>query len=267
MPLEPGAPPGCLFIIMHILYADIAGNTGNTGEKHLIMAGVAVHETAIFHVMRELDETVARHLGMDVAEVAGIELHGTELRTGKRFWRRMPRGDREALMHDALSVLKGPSKHNLRAFGMVMDKVAVSPEDPVEHAFEQLCSRFDLFLKRMYRRTGQPQRGLLVLDEDKYERPLQTLAGDYRTGGTRWGNLRNLAEVPLFVDSRASRLIQLADLVSYALWRRYEHGDAAWIAPIIGTFDNDGGVYHGLYHKRLPQNACDCPACACRASE
>ena len=228
------------------------------------MAGVAVHETAIFHVIRELDEVVARHLHFDAAEIAQIELHGNELRTGRKYWRRIPREVRASLMNDALAVLLGPSQRNLRAFGIILDKVAVSPEDPVEHAFEQLCSRFDHFLKRRYRQTGQPQRGLLVLDEDKYERPLQILARDYRTGGTRWGNLRNLAEVPLFVDSQASRLIQLADLVSYALWRRYEHEDSTWIAPVIGTFDNEGGIYHGLYHRKLPGTPCDCPACASR---
>ncbi len=251
---------------MHVLYADIAGSVGNKNERYLIMAGVAVHETAIFHVIRELDYTVARYLERNEAEVAEIELHGNELRTGRKFWRKVPPKTREVLMREALSVLLGPSRRNLRAFGMIMDKAAVSPEDPVEHAYEQLCNRFDLFLKRRYRQTGLPQRGLLVFDEDKYEKPLQTLARDYRTDGTRWGNLRNLAEVPLFVDSRASRLIQLADLVSYALWRRYEHGDASWIAPIIGTFDNEGGIYHGLYHKRPPEQPCDCPACFSRVT-
>ena len=34
--------------------------------------------------------------------------------------------------------------------------------------------------------------------------------------------LRNLADVPLFADSRASRLLQAADLVSYALYRHYD---------------------------------------------
>ena len=33
------------------------------------------------------------------------------------------------------------------------------------------------------------------------------------------------AEVPVFLDSKASRLIQLADLVAYALFRHHEHND------------------------------------------
>ncbi|MDE0280850.1 MAG: DUF3800 domain-containing protein [Gammaproteobacteria bacterium] len=37
-----------------------------------------------------------------------------------------------------------------------------------------------------------------------------------------------MAEVPLFVDSRASRIVQLADLVSWAVWHRYEHQDTRY---------------------------------------
>ncbi len=245
---------------MHILYVDMSGNIGNPGERHIIMAGVAVYETAIFHVIEELNRVVARNLpDHDAPEV---ELHGNAIHAGRRFWRSVPRDRRKSLLQQSLAVLKGPSRRSLRAFGMVVDKALVSPEDPVEHAFEHICSRFNIFLKRRYQATGEKQRGLLVFDEDKYESTLQTLARDFRTDGTRWGNLRNLAEVPLFVDSRATRLIQLADLIAYALFRRYERNDLSLITPVIECFDQQGGVVHGLYHKT--DAPCDCAACASR---
>ncbi len=250
---------------MHLLYVDMSGNAGKRDERFLIMAGVAVYETAVYHVIGEIEDIMRRHL--PERELDDFELHANAIRSGRKKWRSISRTVRESLMHDVLGVLMGKSRYNLKAFGMAIEKVAASPDDPVEHAFEQMSDRFDKFLRRIYLKKGYAQRGLIIVDKSRYEDTLQTLARDYRTDGTRWGNLRNLAEVPLFVDSRASRLIQLADLVSYALWRRYEHGDATWIAPIIRTSDNDGGVYHGLYHKRLPQTVCDCPACACRATE
>jgi len=54
-------------------------------------------------------------------------------------------------------------------------------------------------------------------------------------------------DVPVFLDSRASRLIQLADLVSYAIFRKYEHNDESLYSVIEGCFDAEGGVKHGLY--------------------
>ncbi len=247
---------------MHILYADIAGSVGNPKERHIIMAGVAVYETAIYHVMRELDAVVQRHFPDH--NPANIELHGNAITAGRRFWRSVPRETRRQLIADALAVLKGPSRRNLTAFAMIIDKAAVSPEDPVEHAFEQLCSRFDMFLRRRYQKTGSAQRGMLVFDEDKYASSLQVLARDFRHDGTRWGNLRNLAEVPMFVNSKATRLIQLADLIAYAMFRNHERGDRSYITPIIQCFDQQGGVMHGIYHRRLPETECDCAACASR---
>jgi hypothetical protein len=104
-----------------------------------------------------------------------------------------------------------------------------------------------------------------VMDESRHERPLQALARHFRVNGGRWGRFRNLAEVPLFVDSKASRLIQLADLVAYATWRRYEHSDGRFFDALIPRFDSDGGVIHGLVHRR-GQRECFCPACHSRRS-
>ncbi|PWK93841.1 uncharacterized protein DUF3800 [Hallerella porci] len=44
-----------------------------------------------------------------------------------------------------------------------------------------------------------------------------------------------------------SRLIQLADLVAYALFRKYEFGDDSYSSIIQGCFDKDKGQEYGLY--------------------
>ncbi len=51
------------------------------------------------------------------------------------------------------------------------------------------------------------------------------------------------------MDSRASRLIQLADLVAYAIARHYERGDSQFYNIIKDRFDREGGVVHGLHVK------------------
>lgn len=125
----------------------------------------------------------------------------------------------------------------------------MSPRDPVEMAFEQLANRFDLYLMRLHR-IGDTHRGLIIFDKSTYETTIQSLATDFRTIGHRWGIIRNFAEVPLFLDSKASRLIQLADLISFAIYRHYEHSDSRFYEIIQDKFDSDGGVTHGLYVKQ-----------------
>ncbi len=132
----------------------------------------------------------------------------------------------------------------------------------MEIAFEDLCSRFDMYLSRL-RAGGDRQRGLLILDESSHETTLQRMAREFRTLGTRWGVIRNLAEVPLFVDSKASRLVQLADHVAYAVFRRYNAHDARYFDVISSKFDAADGVIHGLSHKVVDPH-CMCIACMSR---
>ena len=130
-------------------------------------------------------------------------------------------------------------------------------------AFEDLCQRFDYFLARL-RREGEPHRGMIILDKTTRETSLQKLSREFRKTGTRWGDLKNIADTPFFVDSRASRLIQLADHVAYSVFRRYNSGDSQYFDIIANRFDEDGGVIHGLSHKHNGRDACMCPCCLSR---
>ena len=138
---------------------------------------------------------------------------------------------------------------NNRTFASVIKKVSVSPHDLAEFAFEQLASRFDHYLKSLHK-NGDTRRSLIVFDKSTYETTLQTLATDFRTVGYTWDVIRNLAEVPLFLDSKASRLIQLADLIAFAIFRHYERDDSRFYSIVEPGFDAEGGIVHGLYEKQ-----------------
>lgn len=107
--------------------------------------------------------------------------------------------------------------------------------------------RFDKFLRRLYTKHNDPQRGIMLFDKSSTERRIQTLARDFKHNGHTFGQTRNYAEVPVFLDSKASRLIQLADLVAFAIYRMYESGDSQFFDVIKDSFDSEGGVQHGLY--------------------
>jgi hypothetical protein len=246
---------------MHILYVDDSGDVGNVSDAYFVLGGISVFERGIYHLIKAADDVVASFGISDNPHE--IELHGSPMYSGRAPWRIYQRNDRERMILQALRVLNGNS--SVRLFAVAVNRAAVSPRDPVEIAFEELCNRFNLFLNRINNRHLEPQRGLLVMDNMKHEPPLQALARHFRINGGRWGHFRNLAEVPLFVDSKASRLVQLADLVAFATWRRYEHQDGRFFEPLIPHFDTEGGVIHGLYHyRRIASGACYCPACASR---
>jgi hypothetical protein len=246
---------------MHILYVDDSGSVGNPDEKYFVLGGVSVFERGMYHQMASADACVE---GFGLGDHREIELHGSPMYTGREgVWRSVrDRGRREQMIKDALATFSNAA--SVRLFAVAVNKLAVAPEDPIELAFEEICNRFNLFLRRVLNRTGEDQRGLIVMDENRHEQPLQALARHFRLRGGRWGQFRHLAEVPLFVDSQASRLVQLADLVAYATWRKYEHRDGRFFDDLIPKFDADGGVIHSLVHRRPGGEECFCPACFSR---
>ena len=218
---------------MHILYVDESGSVPDPNQNHFILAGVAVFERGIYHLVKAADDLVASWNLLP--DPANVEIHGSPMYQGRQgtIWNSLQREDRIRMMQEALALLSGHS--SIRTFGVVVHKAAVAPEDPMQYAFEEICDRFDKLLGRLYSRsllgTRDRQRGLVLMDTSGYNQTVHTVARDFRDQGTRWGPVRNLPELPYPVDSSASRIIQLADLVAYALFRRYEHGDGAFLRP------------------------------------
>ena len=228
---------------MHLLYADDSGHPDDPNLEWFVLAGVSVFERQCYWFSEQLEAIAGR---FDPAQSASVELHGAEMKNG-RYWRQFPPAQRISAIEDALRVLADSNPSN-RASAVAVRRGAVSPVDPVDYPLEQLASRFDQYLRRLHIK-GDTQRGLIVLDRHKVERRIQTLASEFRTTGHTWGVLRNLAEVPVFMDSKASRVLQLADLVAYAVFRHLQAGDSRFFDVIKNRFDAAHGVVHGLHIK------------------
>jgi Protein of unknown function (DUF3800) len=236
---------------MYILYLDDAGSVNNASDTHVVLAGVALFERQIHFLDQSLNLLAAE---IEPQEPHRLEFHANHILNGKRQWRRIDKAMRRRHLADGLRVID-KLRGNRALFGVVVEKAEVSPRDALEYAFEQVCSRFDHFLDRRNRNLKKneghrKQRGLLVLDKSTRETRLQELTREFRRNGRTWGKLRNFVDVPFFVDSEATRAIQYADMVAYALWRKFEKNDPAFFEIIETAFDAHGGVRHGLHIKQ-----------------
>lgn len=231
---------------MYLLYADESGSVGDPTQRFFILAGVAVFEREPHWIEQDLDAIAAR---FEPQEPHTLEFHGNPMRGGRGRWRSQPRADREQAMIDVLTVgVRRRYPRNVRLFAAVLEKANFSGQDIAQVAFEQLSSRFDQYLGRLHQK-GDTQRGLILFDKCSTEQRIQTLAREFKNAGHSYGVTRNYAEVPVFIDSQASRLIQLADLVAFAIFRKFEHGDETYFRHIAHCFDSDGGVVHGFYSR------------------
>jgi hypothetical protein len=247
---------------MYIFYLDDSGSAPNPQEQNLVLGGISVYERHTYWFTQQLDNLAAK---IDSANPMGVEFHASEIFSGRRPpWDRITnREERIKIIKDVLQIVRDSYVQNT-AFACVVHKPSFPGSDPMELAFEDLCSRFNLFLGRLYSKSREQNKGIIVLDESAYETSLQRMAVELRCSGTRWGSvIRDLAEVPLFANSKASRLIQIADHIAYAVFRRYEKGDTSYLDIILPKFDAEGGILHGLVHKTVEPN-CMCPACMSR---
>ena len=84
-------------------------------------------------------------------------------------------------------------------------------------AYELAAKKFDDFVRRMGRKSGISRRGLILHDRGGVDQRLQVWISQWRAATSSLGRIGNLADVPFFSDSKATRALQAADLVACAL--------------------------------------------------
>ncbi len=248
--------------VMILLYVDESGSPESPRE-HFVVAGVAVHEADLAKLRRQVTGILERHLD---PHLRTVELHAAAILSGRGVWRSVPRATKENLLSDLCRVLanfRTATHRRFALFAVVKEPGSVPGADPMERTFEEVYLRFNGFLGRRELPEGQ-ELGLVVADEAKYENVLQPMVREWQELGTRVGRVRQIVEVPLFVDSRATQLLQLADLVAHATWRCYERGDSALLAHLLPAFDASDEVMHGLVHLTKAHRTCQCAPCTSR---
>jgi len=252
---------------MHVLYLDESG--AHAEASHFVLAGVSVFEREIYWYGQDLEDLQAQYFP---DAVGSIFFHASRLRvrSGANVeapWSELTNQQRIDLKNRVYEVIR-----NRRGvlFACAVEKRYAEHrlEDPYERAFEDIISRFDLFLTRTNAQAvnegREEQRGLIVLAESSYQRTIGVLARRLQqAGGTRWRTLRNVADIPLFAPAKDMRMLQYADFIANAVYGRYHSrlaGDFDRIAP---KFDREGGVVHGLAHLTT-DSICACIACITR---
>jgi len=148
-----------------------------------------------------------------------------------------------------------------RLFAECIDKIHFDPlrtgRSVDEQAFEQVVSRFHHYLTRS-QLPDDARYGLLVHDNNETMAKKHTdLMRNFHTQGTLWTRVDRIIETPLFVDSGLTRMIQLADLCSYALRRYVEKGESDLFSRIFRRADRVGAVAVGVRHFTAPGCACE----------
>ncbi len=248
---------------MYLLYAD---ESGDPSKAHFVLGGVAVHEQDAYPLARSVDALFNRLPPL----LRDEELHTREVRAGSGRWSRIPKRRRDQLIHDITELLvEAPSLPRPPVlFAVVLHRASFPHHNTYERSYEEFFARCNGMLGRLASH-GDRHRCVVIADQSRHiESDIQSAMLEWRqrgaSTGASIGPLSAYAEVPLFVNSKASRLVQLADFVAYWVYRGYESGDASVLQRLAPGFDQEGDVLHGLVHLVRDYRTCECLACASR---
>ena len=159
----------------------------------------------------------------------------------------------------------------LTMFAVIADKAhwfannaGKTGDDLYAEMFEDLSSRFDLYLRHRYA-DGSPSKGIIIADPHKASlcEALKTQQRLFQRQGHRWDVLYNLIETVFFLDSHESPGLQLADLASYAVWRLVNSNDNSMARRIFELFDREPmtsrinpGKWHGIKYMGVDAAIC-----------
>jgi hypothetical protein len=246
---------------MYILYLDESGV--NSDASYFVLAGLAVFEREIYWYAQDLDSLQKKYFpDIDYP----IEFHASPLRQGDSNkvpepFNRLTFPERRQLIRDVYQIIR--SRRGV-LFGVAIEKAWCIREEPYERAFEDLTSRFDLFLRRINATAGEyEQRGIIAVAESSYRRNLEILGERFRGGSTRWGQLRSISDVPFFLPAKNTRLLQMADFCANAIFGRYNSGLSSDFDIIAPRFDREESRIHGIVHLTR-DHECQCLACLTR---
>ena len=250
---------------MYLLYAD---ESGFDDSDHFVVAGLAVHEQDAYPAVRAVEALFA---GLP-ARLGDAEIHTRNLRAGSGVWHSLDQHRRGQFIHDLTRLLFRDlpgSGGSPTLFAVVLHRDSFPHYNPYERAYEEFFARCNGMLGRLASR-GDRHRCVVIADHSRLESAIQSAMLRWRergaSTGAAIGPLSAYAEAPLFVDSRASRLVQLADFVAHWVYRAYEAGDESVLRKLIPGFDQEDGRIHGLVHLVYGYRACDCLACGSRRS-
>ena len=142
---------------MYLLYLDESGT--HPSARHLVLAGVALHEDRIHWATDQLNALQKRYFP-DLQQL--VQFHATSLRARESDpipapFDQLDRGQRFQLLDELYGIAYDVFG---TFFAVVIEKAYLDSQDPYGRALEEILSRFDHFLNRMFRERNQRDKGL-----------------------------------------------------------------------------------------------------------
>jgi len=259
---------------MHLIYVDESGDDGfsltnhyvpgTTPTKYFQRCGVMVHDRQWRKINRLIDDFKDRYSIPDDVELHATEIisgqekfydHETKKRKRRKNWygKNLPRRQqRETLLLELCQLI---SSLNLTIIAVLIDKskLLIDTEKvyktiPKDNSWEYLIERVNLFLSTAKDRKGMFISDAINMNIEKKHREFATAI--YKTSTHVEGH--RFIESILFEPSDSSNLLQIADVVSFAIFKKHETRDVRYYNKLKNRIFKHTGKIKGYGLKIWP---------------
>lgn len=255
---------------MHIMYVDESGDDGfrrdndyatnNTPTRYFIRTGLIISDKKWKSINKIIQEKKDYYHIPDETE-----LHAVEILRGKKKTRsgsidnwykhNFPnKSDRIEIIKEFCTLIK---TLDLCLVTVIIDKQLINQSNPnynflpKERSWEFLIERYNYHL-----RNDRDHKGIIISDavENNIEKTHREFAKGIITKSTHVTGGYFIESI-LFEPSESSNLLQLVDLASYAIQKRYNRGDDTFITAFEDQFLCKGDCIQGYGLKVWPQDS------------
>jgi len=237
---------------VYILYLDESGL--DTESEYFILSGFALHDkqrNRFQDSMSSVKDNIKNEYGIK----GDFEIHGKEVFNRNKCFRNLKTKENGIKsINDviaAIDIIK-TDKHSPYIFFSCIVNKKDKPDNYYEYSFEQICNRFNYFLRTMSAK-GSANKGIVMIDENHYQKKLINDLKKYQSIGTQYSNghtMSNIIEDISFVNSKNSFCMQFSDILTYGMHRFINKNDDSIIRNIIPKFKriyNDNFQRWGLF--------------------
>jgi hypothetical protein len=178
---------------MYLLYLDESGNESGQ-DRYFVLGGLALFERQTYHLSASLDALQGEFFPGE-----RVPIHITDIKSGSKRWRKLSRDRRQEFIQRLARMVMDSPHRGRKFFAVAVEKTpSISGDRAVELATEEMCRRFDLYLSH----RAPDQRGLIIFAEGRFHQRAKLWVSGFRELGTRWGSVRNLADIPYFASMK-----------------------------------------------------------------
>ena len=206
---------------MYLSYIDTSGCPEKSDPENFVVVAVIIHDSLLDHMNKMVQDIKTKYFPNMCLN--NVEFHVKDMLNHTGIYREVSIDTRYSILDDLFAFISA-KKTDLKIIGTITDKQIKRVRDIETFGYISVFERFNRYLAQrngLFKKASEtPERGIAIIDTGVKDQKLRSKLVPILKRGTPRPNFSYLQTDLLFINSKSSNLIQVADCISYCI-RKY----------------------------------------------